>query len=196
MEKKDLYIWGRQTNGFENSYACTITPDGKMSIHHTTLPQGRMPLWLPRIGITLTLDKSLDQVEWYGRGPQENYPDRKSGYKVGVYKSTVKEMYEPYLIPQDHGLRTDNRWVKITDTDGIGIKFSMNEHFNFNAYPYSTDNLTKATYTYQLQEQEGITFNLDYATSGVGCTARSIFNAYRAMPQAYEREIIVIPLLK
>ncbi|WP_277466424.1 glycoside hydrolase family 2 TIM barrel-domain containing protein [Parabacteroides sp. PF5-6] len=193
-EMKDLYIWGMQSNGFESLYTYTITADGEINIHHTILPQGRMPLWLPRIGMTMTLDKSLDQVQWYGRGPQENYPDRKTGYKVGVYNSSVQEMYEPYLIPQDYGLRTDNRWVKMKDKEGRGLLFKVNELFNFNAYPYSTENLTKAMFTYQLQEQDGITFNLDYATSGVGCTARSIFNAYRVMPQAYEREITILPV--
>ena len=155
-----------------------------------------MPLWFPRIGISMVLDKNLNQVEWYGRGPQENYPDRKTGYRTGIYNSSVKEMYEPYLIPQDHGLRTDNRWVRMTDPQGNGLQFSANEWFNFNAYPYSTDNLTKAVYTYQLQEQDGITFNLDYATSGVGCTARGIFEAYRALPQMYERVITIKPVTK
>ncbi|MDR0560523.1 MAG: glycoside hydrolase family 2, partial [Prevotellaceae bacterium] len=121
--------------------------------------------------------------------PQENYPDRNTGYRIGIYKTTVKDMYEPYLIPQDYGLRTNNRWVRMTDADGEGLQFKVDEKFNFNAYPYSTDNLTKAVYTYQLQEQDGITFNLDYATSGLGCTARSIFQAYRAMPQMYERRV-------
>lgn len=65
---------------------------------------------------------------------------------------------------------------------GVGLEFSMDQWFNFNAYPYSTDHLTKATYTYQLEEQDGVTLNLDYATSGVGCTARGIFNPYRAIP--------------
>lgn len=188
-ENLDKYIRGRVINGFENLYAYIITADGEISLHHTVYPQGRMPLWLPRIGLTLTLDKSLDQVEWYGRGPQENYPDRKTGYKTGVYSSTVKDMYEPYLIPQDYGLRTDNRWLRMTNIVGKGLEFSMDQWFNFNTYPYSTDNLTKAVYTYQLQEQDGITLNLDYATSGVGCTARGIFDAYRAMPQLYERKI-------
>jgi len=85
--------------------------------------------------------------------------------------------------------------VRLCDNQGTGLQFSVNELFNFNAYPYSTDNLTKAMYTYQLQEQDGITFNLDYATSGVGCTARGIFNAYRALPQVYER-VISIELVK
>ena len=194
-EMRDLYIWGLQSNGFENLYSYFISPDGEINLSHTVLPQGKMPLWLPRIGLTMTLDKSLGNVEWYGRGPQENYPDRKTGYKVGIYKTTVKEMYEPYLIPQDYGLRTDNRWVKVSDGNGNGLLFKVNELFNFNAYPYSIDNLTKATYTYQLQEQDGITFNLDYSTSGTGCTARSIFNAYRTMPKRYYREVTIRPVV-
>lgn len=193
-EQKDLYIWGVQINGFENLYAYMIDGNGDITLKHTLLPQGRMPLWLPRIGLTLTLDSSLDQVAWYGRGPQENYPDRKTGYKTGIYHMPLKDMYEPYLIPQDHALRTDNRWLQMTDSQGIGLEFRMNEWFNFNAYPFSTDNLTKAVYTYQLQEQDGVTLNLDYATSGVGCTARSIFDSYRAVPQAYEREVKIFLL--
>jgi beta-galactosidase len=185
----DQYLRGRSVNGFENLYTYIITADGEITLHHSVNPQGHIPLWLPRIGLTMTLDKSLDRVKWYGRGPQENYPDRKTGYKIGIYTSTVKEMYEPYLIPQDYGLRTDNRWLRMTNEKGDGLEFSMNEWFNFNAYPYTTDNLTKAQYTYQLQESDGITLNLDYSTSGVGCTARGIFPAYRTYPQGYEREV-------
>ena len=192
---QDLNLMGRGgRSGFRNDYQFVIAGDGKMTIHHQIKPEGTVPLWLPRIGISMVLDKSLNCLDWYGRGPQENYPDRKTGYKIGIYHSTVKDMYEPYLIPQDHGLRSDNRWVRLSDSQGNGLQFSVNEPFNFNAYPYSTDNLTKATYTYQLQEQDGITFNLDYATSGVGCTARGIFDAYRAMPQVYERIITIAPV--
>ena len=120
VEKKDLYIWGAQSNGFENMYTYMIAGDGQIVLQHTLLPQGKLPLWLPRVGMTLTLDERLNQVEWYGRGPQENYPDRKTGYKIGIYRSTVDDMYEPYLIPQDYGLRTDNRWVRMTDEQGLG----------------------------------------------------------------------------
>jgi len=192
--QRDMYISGAQYNGFENLYDYVIGGDGELRLHHTVLPQGKMPLWLPRTGLTMTLDKSLQQVEWYGRGPQENYPDRKTGYRIGRYQTTVDDMYVPYLIPQDYGLRTDNRYVRMTDGAGGGLEFRVNELFNFNAYPYSTDNLTKAMYTYQLQKQDGITFNLDYATSGTGCTARSIFNSYRAMPSRYERTVTIMPL--
>jgi beta-galactosidase len=153
-----------------------------------------MPSWLPGIGTEWILDKSLSNVEWYGRGPQENYPDRKSGYRIDEWKSTVKDMYEPYLIPQDYGLRCDNRWVRLTDVTGTGIEFRSEKYFNFSAHPFTQDNLTKALYTYQLYPYDGITFNFDYLTSGVGCTARSVFPQYQVMPQRVEFRYVVKPV--
>jgi beta-galactosidase len=185
---------GVPANGFANEYQYVVSGDGRITIKHTFKPYGAMPEWLPRVGMTLVLQKSLDQVQWYGRGPQENYPDRKTGYPIGLYKTTVADMIEPYLIPQDYGLRTDNRYVRLTDAKGVGLEFSSDDVFNFNAYPYSTDNLTKAVYTYQLQPFNGITLNLDYETSGVGCTALSIFPAYRVAVQAYTRTLVIKPI--
>jgi beta-galactosidase len=103
-------------------------------------------------------------------------------------------MYEPYLIPQDYGLRCDNRWVRMTDDSGTGLEFSGDKLFNFSAHPYTDDNLTKALYTYQLHQSGDITFDLDYATSGVGCTALSVFPAYQVMPQKYVFRLRVRPV--
>jgi beta-galactosidase len=179
---------------FINNFTYDISGTGEMNIAHSVIPDGDMPSWLPRIGLDMILTRTLENVEWYGRGPQENYPDRKSGYRIGQYKSTVKEMYEPYLIPQDYGLRTDNRWVRLTDKDGIGLEFSGDKLFNFNAFPYSTGNLTKALYTYQLKPYDGITFNFDYATSGVGCTALSVFTQYQVMPARHDFTLRIKPV--
>jgi beta-galactosidase len=74
----------------------------------------------------------------------------------------------------------------MTDETGIGLEFSGDKLFNFSAQPYSTDNLTKALYTYQLHPFDGITFNFDYATSGVGCTALLVFSAYQVLPARYD----------
>ena len=194
VEVKNLMLLGTKRGAFMNHYTYNIYSSGEMSIDHSIVPNGDMPAWLPRIGVDWILDKSLGNVQWYGRGPQENYPDRKSGYKIGVYKSTVINMYEPYLIPQDYGLRTDNRWVRITDENGVGLEFRGDKLFNFSAQSYSTENLTKALYTYQLHPFDGITFNLDYATSGVGCTALSVFTAYQVMPQRYDFTITIRPI--
>jgi len=179
---------------FTNNYKYLISGSGEITIEHSVIPEGDLPAWIPRAGLEWILDGSLQNVEWYGRGPQENYPDRKSGYKTGIYKTTVGEMYEPYLIPQDYGLRTDNRWVRMTDKDGTGIEFSGDKLFNFNAHPYSQDNLTKALYTYQLKPSGSITFNFDYADSGVGCTALSVFPQYQLLPQKFEFKTTVRPI--
>lgn len=194
MSQKDKYISGVQTNGFENQLDYSIRADGVITLTHAVRPGGNLPNWLMRMGLTMTLSKELQQVKWYGRGPQENYPDRNSGYPVGIYTKTVGEMYEPYLIPQDYGLRTDNRWVKLCDADGMGLMFQTDQRFNFNVYPFTTENLTKALYTYQLEESNGLTFNLDYSTSGVGCTARSIFKSYRTPVTGYNRVVTICPL--
>jgi beta-galactosidase len=190
----DAYIMGRSYNGFDETWHWLVAGDGTLTLHHTAHPQGTMPSWLPRMGVTLSLDASLKQVQWHGRGPQASYPDRKSGYRLGIWSSDVDAMYEPYLIPQDYGLRTDNRWVRFTDALGRGVEFRMDRPFAFNAYDCTTENLTKAVYQYQLQRGGDITVNLDYATSGVGCTARGIFDAYRVYPSAYERTLTIRPV--
>jgi beta-galactosidase len=194
IEVKNIMLLGTKRGAFMNHYVYAINSNGEMTIDHSVVPDGDMPSWLPRIGVDWILDKSLANVQWYGRGPQENYPDRKSGYRTGVYKSTVTDMYESYLIPQDYGLRCDNRWVRMTDNNGAGLEFSGDKLFNFSAHPYSAENLTKALYTYQLHPFDGITFNFDYATSGVGCTALSVFPAYQVMPQRYDFRLTVKPV--
>jgi beta-galactosidase len=187
VNTKSIYSTSDRRGSFINISKYTINGEGVITIENSIVPNGQMPSWLPRIGQQWIIDSTLHNVQWYGRGPQENYPDRK-------YKSTVAGMYEPYLIPQDYGLRTDTRWVKITGVDGLGLDFRGNKLFNFSAQPYSTDNLTKALYTYQLQPFNGITFNLDFATSGVGCTAAGVFPEYQVMPQRYDFVVTIKPI--
>jgi beta-galactosidase len=82
----------------------------------------------------------------------------------------------------------------MTSDDGKGLEFSGDKLFNFSTHPYTRENLTKSLYTYQLRKSDGITFNFDYATSGVGCTALSVFTQYQVMPQKFEYTIIVRPV--
>jgi len=196
VDVRKLSILSTQRGAFMNHFVYSVDGSGVMTISHEVVPDGDMPSWLPRVGVDWILDRSLANVTWYGRGPQENYPDRKSGYKVGIYNTTVNEMYEPYLKPQDYGLRTDNRWVRMTDESGTGLEFKGDKLFNFSTQSYSTENLTRAYYTYQLQREDGITFNFDYATSGVGCSAVSVFSAYQVMPQRYCFTTTIRPVFK
>jgi beta-galactosidase len=191
----DLYIQGVQLAGFSLDYTYRFYDDGTVKIDNQASPQGKLPELLPRIGFTTSVMNSFDNITWYGRGPEENYPDRKTGYPVGVWTKSVADMYEPYLLPQDHALRTDIRYVKLLDDAGSGVQISMNEHFNFNAYQFSTDNLTKSQYTYQLQPQtDCYTLNLDYNTTGVGCTSIYVLDEYRVKPAPYNRTITIKPI--
>ena len=68
---------------------------------------------LPRVGIRFDLVPGFEELEWYGRGPHECYPDRQRGAALGRYRSTVTEQYVPYVMPQEHGLHTDVRWMEL-----------------------------------------------------------------------------------
>lgn len=94
-EKKDLYIEGVQNNGIINHYEYIINSEGTIEIRHVLKPEGKMPLWFPRIGLTLTVSDALDQVKWYGRGPQENYPDRKPAIRRGYMPLPYKLCTSP-----------------------------------------------------------------------------------------------------
>ncbi len=184
------------TTAFENTFSWTIYGNGLIRLRHLVIPQGIMPQWIQRMGIQSAVSGSLYKVSWYGRGPFENYPDRKTGAKTGIYSCTTEDMEEPYLIPQDHGLRCDVRWLTLESADGYGIKIQGKNLFNFNVFPYSTENLTRAAYPYQLVRQDGFTLNIDYATSGAGCTAVSVLNQYRVLPAPAEFELEFVPYRK
>ena len=83
----------------------------------------------------------------------------------------------------------------MTDTDGLGLEFTGDKFFNFSVHPYTTGNLSKAIYTYQLQPSDEITFNLDYATSGVGSTDLSVVPVYQVLPQRYDFRLTIKPIL-
>jgi len=181
---------------FENRFEYTISATGKMTLNHTVTPQGKMPEWLPRIGVQLVLNQSFDQVKWYGRGPFETYPDRKTGAKIGEYEGSVADQYNPYLIPQENGNKTDVRWTSLMNAQGVGVRISSSELFNFSAQNTESENLSRALYPFQLKPFDGVTLNLDYALSGVGCTAISTLNKYRVMPSEYQFKLVFEPIGK
>lgn len=94
---------------------------------------------VPRIGVRFRVPKSWENVEYYGRGPAENYIDRCAGSPVGIYRSTVSELYFPYVRPQENGHHTDTRWVRLTDGKGHGLLIEADETVGFNALHNSVE---------------------------------------------------------
>ena len=182
------------TGGFRNYYSYIIHSDGRIDVSIKSNAQGDMPQWLPRIGLQWQLPEQYEEIKWYGRGPYENYPDRKTGAKMGVYISTVKEEYVPYLIPQDHGNKTDVYWVEFTNSKGNGLRIESHKAFNFSAHPYSTEQLERAMYPFQLKNEEVIYLNTDPEVTGVGDTSKSTLLKYRVMPGTYSFAFTLVPM--
>ena len=88
---------------------------------------------VPRIGVRFRMPVSMDQVEYFGRGPAENYWDRKAGSMVGLYKANANDLYFPYVRPQENGHHTDTRWVSVSNNQKKGLLIQANELIEFNA---------------------------------------------------------------
>lgn len=127
---------------------------------------------LPRFGITLRLPRSFDRLEYYGRGPHENYCDRQSSALVGRYESTVREQYVPYVSPQENGNKTDVRWSALRNREGVGLLVIGEPQFGMSALPFSIEDLTQekrgSMHTIDLKERDFVTLNLDLKQRGVG----------------------------
>ncbi|RLD70962.1 MAG: glycoside hydrolase family 2 [Bacteroidetes bacterium] len=182
------------TTGFKVHYHYVISGSGEMEISTRVSPRGYMTKWIPKLGLQMELSNEMQQMEWLGRGPFENYPDRKTGARTGRYSTTVEEDYVPYIIPQDYGNRTDTHWCKVTDHTGRGLLITSDDLFNFSVQKYSTENLDRAHYTFQLKEEPGVTLNLDHRVTGVGGTALSVLNPYRVLPGEYEFSFTIKPV--
>ncbi|MDR1557651.1 MAG: DUF4981 domain-containing protein [Tannerellaceae bacterium] len=115
-----------------------IYPDGVVhaSVHFTPARTGKPEKgWnvVPRIGLRFRLPATMDNIQYLGRGPEENYIDRNVGTLVGLYKSTAEEMYYPYVRPQENGHHTDTRWLALTGTNSPGLLIEADEVMGFNA---------------------------------------------------------------
>ncbi|HKQ51044.1 MAG TPA: glycoside hydrolase family 2 TIM barrel-domain containing protein, partial [Pyrinomonadaceae bacterium] len=99
----------------------TVRGDGTIEVESALTPHGVVPE-LPRVGMQMQIPGEFRNVEWYGRGPQETYWDRRTGAAFGIYKSSVDDLWTPYAEPQETGNRTDVRWVTFTDKTGAGLR--------------------------------------------------------------------------
>lgn len=134
---------------------------------------------LPRLGTLFELDSMYDSVKWYGRGPHENYWDRAESAHVGLYQSTVDDLYTPYVRPQENGYRTDVRHVSFYDRkSGHGITFKGEPLIGFGAQFFKPDDYDRTAadvmkrnfHPYQLKRRDRIYVNIDYRQRGVGGT--------------------------
>lgn len=101
----------------------TVHADGSILSDITYTTDNKDLTEIPRFGSVITLPASFDNYEYYGRGPIENYVDRKNAAMLGIYESKVQDQYVPYLRPQENGNKTDVRWLTLTDSDASDCKW-------------------------------------------------------------------------
>ena len=157
---------------------------------------------LPRFGTNLILDESFNDVSWYGRGPFENYQDRKRAALVGQYQSKVSDLYFAYARPQENGYRTDVRWLKVLNENGDGILFTAPESFGFNVHHQLNDDFdggdTKSQrHMSDIVERDLTNINIDYAQMGVGgdnSWGRKPHDKYRLPAKNYRFRYFISPI--
>lgn len=150
----------------------TILGSGDIIIENNFTPGKDGLPDMPRFGMQLNIPKEYSHFSWFGRGPQENYWDRKTAAFVGLYEKTAEELYFPYASPQENGNRTDTRWVAFTDEKGNGLLATGMPLLSWSALPYTMEDLSQnlrgTKHTIDLKKNNFISVNLDFKQMGVG----------------------------
>lgn len=154
---------------FDTQLVYTIMPNGYIFVQAGVVPS-KSKLVLPKLGYILNLPERFHHVRWYGRGPGENYPDRKAGSPVSIYEQTVEGMVERYPLPMEMGNRMETRWVAVTDDSGVGLLVAsgQGETINFSALPYTPQALFKAAHPEELEKANATVLSIDAVTLGLG----------------------------
>lgn len=144
----------------------TVYPDGKIDVNH----KGTAGMDMVRFGTLLTMDREYDQVKWYGRGPQENHIDRKTGARIAIHEMSVTDMEHHYMRPQENGHRTDVRMMEVKNKEGKGLRFTKKgeKPFAINCHHYTVNDLDEATHIHSLKHKDFTTVCIDLMQRGIG----------------------------
>jgi beta-galactosidase/beta-glucuronidase len=153
---------------FEIEQEFRIGPEGRIAIRSTLKPlmEGLPPL--PRFGLRTALRSTFSTVRWHGDGPHESMPDMELSQRTGIWESDVVGLQEPYIRPQENGIRRNVRWVEIRSEDGIRIRASSKVGFAFAARPWCIEDLEETSHDADLVVRPLVEFLLDGFLHGAG----------------------------
>ena len=126
---------------------------------------------LPRVGTRFEITPRFDRLSWFGSGPHETYPDRKSSGLIAVHEGRVGDQYHPYVVPQEHGAHVETRWFKLVDRQGKGLRVSCATPLSFNARFEHDATLAAATTIAEVEQSDTIEVHVDAAVRGLGTAA-------------------------
>jgi len=146
----------------------TLHVDGRLEVLNE-VRLGRELTDIPRVGVRIDFAPGLENVRYFGRGPWDNYNDRRASALVGIYETSVDEFYIPYVMPQEHGHRTDVRWLELTRAGRApGVRIGATPTFECNVGHFSAEDLYAAKHTIDLVRRPEIIVYLDAAHRGLG----------------------------
>jgi beta-galactosidase len=183
-------------HGFTCEAVWVAHGSGDLVLDETVVARPALPT-LPRIGFVLGLPAAFDRVAWYGRGPHENYADRKDSAPVGVYRTTAADFLVPYVFPQENGGREETRWVAVTDSGGAGLMVMGLPGFHFSAQRYRLEDFTAARNRAELRPRSETVLHVDGFHMGVGGDTgwgQTVHPEYRLLPGRYRYTVRLRPL--
>ncbi len=189
------------TGEFNTTYR--VWGDGSIHVDNSfTLAPYLVYVELPRICMQTKISKGLQHVNWYGRGPHENYSDRRTSARIGVWSLSVDELFFPYIRPQENGYRTDTRWATFTNDSGKGIRIEGDSPLSFGAQyyaknQYSNGESLELKHTYDMEKEAHIFLNIDHKQMGVGgdnSWGARVHEEYRVHPHEYYYGFTISPV--
>ena len=155
------------TIGANYNLEYTVNGKGQLQVEANYQPlKDSVPL-IPKFGMRMRIPENYNNVSWYGRGPYENYPDRKTGSLIGLYDLKLENFMTDYVVPQDNANRTDVRWFSFSN-NADAIKISGLQPLCFHAWDYTEEDLEKAKHGFELPHRDFINLNIDLNIHGVG----------------------------
>lgn len=172
----------------------TFLGSGDMMIATRIKPLRELPP-LPRIGLEIILPGEFNSFEWYGRGPHENYSDKKESALVGLWKGNVKAQFVPYIKPQENGAKTEVRWAALTNIYGTGLLACGMPFMETSAHEFSAEEISRVNHHHELVPSGHTFFNIDHRQAGLGSNScgPAPLQKYLLMPEETEFTVRLRP---
>ena len=171
--------------------------DGSVVVNSTLKPDSSLNPLL-RVGMRLQMTPGFENMTWYGRGPSDSYWDRKAGYDVGVYESTVSEQFTNFQYTQETGNKTDVRWMALTNEEGNGLLFDAGDMaLEMSALHNTQEDLATAKHPYALKGTENTVVTIDYHQMGLGsasCGPATLSQYMLPTSQTYSYTYRILPI--
>ncbi len=163
--KFDMYM---PSIGANYTLQYQVNGNGQLQVEATYTSLCDTIPFIPKFGMRMRIPENFNYIEWYGRGPYENYPDRKTGSLIGLYSSTLANFITKYVAPQDNANRGDVRWFSLNSQAHESIRITGLQPLCFRAWPYTEEDLENSRHDYELPVRDFINLNIDLNIHGVG----------------------------